>query len=94
MDKKNRIHYVDAAKAIAIILVIIGHCYWISVIPRLGYLIYSFHMPLFFIVSVFFLKNLTVKNAIEKYAKALFNDRVTHSPCGHCQMFGSRRSLV
>ena len=35
MDKKNRIHYVDAAKAIAIILVIIGHCYWISVIPRI-----------------------------------------------------------
>ena len=70
MDTKNRIHYVDAAKAIAIILVIIGHCYWISAIPKLGNLIYSFHMPLFFIVSGFFLKNLTVKNAIEKYAKA------------------------
>ena len=70
MDKKNRIHYVDAAKAIAIILVIIGHCYWNSAIPRLSNLIYSFHMPLFFIVSGFFLKNLEVKNAIEKYAKA------------------------
>lgn len=41
MNTINRIHYVDAAKAIAIILVIIGHCYWNSAIPRLGKLIYS-----------------------------------------------------
>ena len=70
MDTKNRIHYVDAAKAIAIILVIIGHCYWISAIPRLGNLIYSFHKPLFIIVTGFFLRNLTVKKAIAKYTEA------------------------
>lgn len=70
MDTKKRIHYVDAAKAIAIILVIIGHCYWTIAIPRLGRLIYSFHIPLFFIVSGFFLKNMALKKAIEKYAKA------------------------
>ena len=70
MDTNNRIQYVDAAKAIAIILVIIGHCFWINAIPRLVNLIYSFHMPLFFIVSGFFLKNMAVKIGLEKYAKA------------------------
>lgn len=70
MGSKARIEYIDAAKAIAIILVIIGHCHWLGAIPRLGCLIYSFHMPLFFIVSGFFLKDLTIKDAFIKYSKA------------------------
>ena len=51
MEKKQRLDYIDAAKAIAIILVIIGHCYWVGAVPRLRNIIYSFHMPLFFFVS-------------------------------------------
>lgn len=70
MGSKTRVEYIDAAKAIAIILVIIGHCHWLGAIPKLGSLIYSFHMPLFFIVSGFFLKDLTVKDALVKYSKA------------------------
>ena len=52
----KRLDYIDAAKAIAIILVIIGHSNWLSAIPRVGGMIYSFHMPLFFIISGFFWK--------------------------------------
>ncbi len=31
MDEK-RIEYIDSAKAIAILFVIIGHCHWLSAI--------------------------------------------------------------
>lgn len=70
METKQRLEYVDAAKAIAIILVIVGHCHWLGAIPRLGNLIYTFHMPLFFVVSGFFLKQLSIKDALKKYSKA------------------------
>lgn len=70
METKKRIEYIDAAKAIAIMLVIIGHCHWLGAIPRLGNLIYTFHMPLFFMVSGFFLKDLPIRDAFVKYAKA------------------------
>ncbi len=46
-----RYSYIDACKAIGIILVILGHTY--SIPGTLYNIIYSFHMPLFFIVSGF-----------------------------------------
>ena len=52
----KRIEYIDTAKGIAILLMIIGHCYWINSIPHLMNIIYSFHMPVFFIISGFLLK--------------------------------------
>ena len=51
---KKRIHFIDLAKGFAILLVIIGH---IETIPYVKHLIYSFHMPLFFILSGYFFKN-------------------------------------
>jgi fucose 4-O-acetylase-like acetyltransferase len=43
----------DIMKGVGIILMIIGHC----AIPRLlWHFIFSFHMPLFFIISGFFFK--------------------------------------
>lgn len=66
----KRLDYIDAAKAIAIILVIIGHSNWLSAIPRVGGLIYSFHMPLFFIISGFFWKYTEIGTSLKKYAKA------------------------
>ena len=46
--KDNRIEWVDEAKGIGIILVMLGHCYlnW-----NFCFWFYSFHMPLFFILS-------------------------------------------
>lgn len=61
---------IDTAKGIAILLVIIGHCYWLRDFGFLARFIYSFHMPLFFIISGFFLKDITFKQAIKKYGKA------------------------
>lgn len=48
IDSNNRIAWVDIAKGIGIVLVLIGH---ISQNKNLHYFIYSFHMPLFFIIS-------------------------------------------
>ena len=45
----KRLTYIDTAKGIGILLVILGHTYNIS--TALHTFIYSFHMPLFFIIS-------------------------------------------
>ena len=45
----KRIEWIDCVKGLGIILVYIGHTY----IPSVNGLIYSFHMPLFFIISGF-----------------------------------------
>lgn len=71
--EKQRITYIDGAKAIAIVLVIIGHCYWVKEKPSIPYVysfLYSFHMPLFFIIAGWFIKPLTIKEALAKYSKA------------------------
>ena len=52
MNKKERLVYIDQMKGIAILLVIMGHL----IGPNAGYnavfsFIYSFHMPIFFIIS-------------------------------------------
>lgn len=49
----KRIEWIDIAKGIGIILVVIGH---ISQIKVLNNAIYSFHMPLFFILSGYLYK--------------------------------------
>ena len=65
----KRIEYIDAAKAIGILLVILGHNFT-NTIPYLGAAIYSFHMPLFFIISGMFLKPIGFKDGVVKYGKA------------------------
>jgi len=54
--KANRLEYLDIAKAIAIVLVVIGHTFVNSDPPGLlvtptSKIIYSFHMPLFFLAA-------------------------------------------
>lgn len=48
MTKSNRIEEVDISKGIGMVLVIMGH---LCVSASLRNFIYSFHMPLFFILS-------------------------------------------
>ena len=58
MNRNERIIWVDIAKAIAIVSMILGH-----ILPSessMQRLIYSFHMPLFFICSGLF-ENISVK---------------------------------
>lgn len=71
MSEDQRIDWIDCVKGIGIILVYIGHCY----IPAVNGLIYSFHMPLFFIISGFLWNNskyqqMTLKDFVEKKIKA------------------------
>ncbi len=52
--KSNRIGYIDVAKGVAILLVVIGH---VSNLPTpIKSSIYSFHMSLFFFLSGYFFR--------------------------------------
>lgn len=67
IDSKEREKYLDIAKGIGIVLVVIGHC------PRdynpLTQWIYTFHMPLFFVVSGM------VWNKVSHEKRGFFNKR-------------------
>ena len=52
----ERIAYVDIAKGIGIILVVMGHNDFALISPFAHKLIYSFHMPMFFFMSGMFFK--------------------------------------
>lgn len=49
--QNKRINFIDLAKGIAIFLVVVGH---IETIPFIKSTIYSFHIPLFFLLSGYF----------------------------------------
>ena len=54
LKKKERIEWIDVARGIAILLVILGHSLEMGSMVRMC--IYSFHVPLFFVLSGFFYK--------------------------------------
>ncbi len=60
--KKARIELIDIAKAITIILVILGHTTGNLETPMYRRLIYSFHMPLFFFLAGMSIKPKTLKS--------------------------------
>lgn len=66
MLQNNRILWVDIAKGIGILLVLIGH---ISQNQYISSFIYSFHMPLFFMISGYLYNN--KKNYIKKKIKSI-----------------------
>jgi fucose 4-O-acetylase-like acetyltransferase len=53
---QSRIDYIDIAKGIGILLVVMGHNDFSLISPFLFKLIYSFHMPMFFFMSGIFFK--------------------------------------
>jgi len=72
----QRLNYLDYAKGIGIILVILGHIFSKSELFIKNY-IYSFHMPLFFLISgilyfVFEKKKYSIKNYFKKNVSLLF----------------------
>lgn len=75
VSKSNRIEWIDTAKGIGILLVILGH------LPGLGLIesiIYSFHVPLFFFLSGYVFKNTDPFPAfLKKKAKAILIPYVT-----------------
>ena len=58
---QKRLDYLDIAKGIGILLVIIGHCQighsQIGMLGNIHSYLYSFHMPLFFFISGMFFSN-------------------------------------
>lgn len=75
----KRLVFLDNAKMIGILLMIIGHCCTIHGVPYLSNFIYHFHMPLFFIISGYLFKPIDIKVAIKKYAKAYLIPYLTMS---------------
>lgn len=73
MAGKKRIEYIDIAKGIGIILVVAGHL--LDKESELCKFIYSFHMPLFFVLSGLLLKEnrapTTFSNNIRKQKKLM-----------------------
>ena len=67
-DNNKRIMFVDIAKGIAILLMIIGHVTPKSIVRNF---IFSFHMPLFIITSGYFFKDSSFTDALKKIAKLL-----------------------
>ena len=55
----KRINYIDVARGIGILLVVMGHNDFAAISPFMHKLIYSFHMPLFFFLSGYFLSTAT-----------------------------------
>ena len=47
-SRAERIEWIDEAKGIGIVLVMLGHCY---LHRKFCFWFYAFHMPLFFILS-------------------------------------------
>lgn len=73
---EERIEWIDFAKGMTILLVIIGHCYGDDLIGSFIHsAIYSFHMPLFFILSAmtfkFSVSDVDFKSRTIKSAKHL-----------------------
>ncbi|WP_158847890.1 acyltransferase family protein [Algibacter sp. L1A34] len=71
--EKKRIYYIDIAKSIGITLVVFGHTY--NKHDFLYNFIYSFHMPLFFLLSGMFSKNLK-KHSIKPLLIKRFNNLI------------------
>ncbi|MGN1328126.1 MAG: acyltransferase family protein [Eubacterium sp.] len=67
---ENRIEWLDNAKGLAIILVVVGHLIQ-TICPDLQLLfkfIYSFHMPVFFIISGYFIEKSSKNKSFLEFA--------------------------
>lgn len=72
-SEPNRVAYIDAIKGIGILLMILGHTSIYQLPVVMHKMIYSFHMPLFFIISGFLFNTDKYKNmAFGKFCKREF----------------------
>ncbi len=71
MKTQFRDNAIDIAKGIGILLVIVGHTGGLPAHSTVHHFIYSFHMPLFFILGGFLFKPSSIGTHIRKDAKRL-----------------------
>src|SRR4030065_1660166 len=70
MNTSVRIAWVDHAKALGICMVVLGHT---AGLPAFGMnLIYSFHMPLFFFLSGYLLKEIHLQQSLSGFLKRMW----------------------
>lgn len=69
--EKARLLWIDSAKGIGVLLVVLGHLLLESNLPSVNRFIYSFHMPLFFLISGFLQTKLRAGNLRNKAARLL-----------------------
>ena len=69
LNKELRITFVDIAKGIAILLMVVGHVF--SLPTPLKHAIYSFHMPLFFMMSGYFARKENVRTLAKRMVPML-----------------------
>ena len=68
MTMKKRVQYIDIAKGIGILLVVLGHNDLNAYHPMLHRFIYAFHMALFFFLSgIFFNPKRDFKTLVKKH---------------------------
>jgi acyltransferase len=72
-DKQQRIGWVDQVKGIGIILVVLGH---MSIPEVLSHVIFSFHMPLFFLVSGYLFNEKKYSRPMSNIVMAKFSSLV------------------
>ncbi|MBT2153199.1 acyltransferase family protein [Pseudoalteromonas tetraodonis] len=65
----KRINYIDTMKAMGITLVVLGHAAWLN--ENIYTLIYSFHMPLFFLSGYLASSKREVKQSLIKLFQRL-----------------------
>ena len=51
MDK-NRIQYIDIARGISMVCIVLGHLGE----PQINRVVFTFHLPIFFLISGYFLR--------------------------------------
>ncbi len=93
MSSTNRIHHIDVLKGIAIFLVVFGHT--IREAESLVF-IYSFHMPLFFIISGLFFnekKFQSFGDVLKKKARTLLLPYVTFYVLGYLYWFFVEKNI-
>lgn len=65
MDYKNRIQYIDIARGLGLILLVAGHLFTLQ--ESTSNIIYSFHMPLFFLLSGLCIKKEALTASFKNY---------------------------
>ena len=78
LETKQRIQWIDVAKGLAILIVVLGHCIG-NLTDPVNKIILAFHMPLFFFLSGYCVKVSEIKFLpfLKKKAIALLVPQIT-----------------
>lgn len=68
MNSENRLQYVDIAKGIGMICIILGHLSE----SNINRIVFTFHVPIFFLITGYFINsNSSIRNFVKNKVKTL-----------------------